>query len=386
MIRARGAIWLLPILAITVACRPSQVIEPTRGSSPVVTITDQPTTLPTVPSTVEPTATLTSVTDTPDHAQAQTVTPEPPLNTLLFVGNIVPARCVQAKIDETANPNYPYEEVRDLIREVDIAVGTLNATLSDYTTMTGCVETFLLVGRSDNADALAWAGFDMMSVATNHIKNCGLSACGDRAFLDTLENLQRVGITPVGAGHNLAEALQPQVIESRGVRFAFVSLGEIEASTFATQDTPGIASLTEANLRAALAAAREVGDVVIALPHWGPEYSPDPNYSELNFAQIAVDSGADIVVGNHTHVVQAVQTIGDIPVFYGLGNFMFDQTLQLEAQQGVILLITFQGTRLVGHTLIPVHIDSDGRVHIAESNEAVAILARIEAASQRLPP
>ena len=71
------------------------------------------------------------------------------------------------------------------------------------------------------------AGFDVMSVATNHIKDCGLnkSWCNE-AFFDTLENLQRVGILTVGAGKNLEEALQPVVVTINGVRFGFVSLGD----------------------------------------------------------------------------------------------------------------------------------------------------------------
>jgi len=101
---------------------------------------------------------------------------------------------VQAAIDASGNPDLPYEEVSALITQADLAVGTLNATISDYPPHTGCVPTYVLVGSAANADALARAGFDVMSVATNHIKNCGLTNCGDRAFLDTLDNLRRVEI------------------------------------------------------------------------------------------------------------------------------------------------------------------------------------------------
>ncbi len=362
-----------PLPSAAEKIRPSET-RPPSTSTPPVSETAQP-----VP-TFTPTATVP-----PTQPATRTPTAAPPLNTLLFTGNIVPARCVQAKIDALGNPDYPYEEVRELIEAADIAVGTLNASLSDFPAMTGCVDTFLLVGRADNAPALARAGFDVMSVATNHIKNCGLSRCGDRAFLDTLQNLRAAGILPVGAGNNVEEALRPVIVESRGIRFAFVSLGEIESSAFASEDIPGIAPLTEANLREAITAARAAGDVVIALPHWGPEYSSRPNFSEERFAQIAVEAGADIIVGNHTHVVQGTAVIEGVPVFYGLGNFMFDQGWSQETQQGVILLLTFEGTRLTGQQLIPVHIDSDGRVHIAAMAEALEVLARITAASPNRP-
>lgn len=332
-------------------------------------------------------------TSTPDPSPAATLTPFPvtptstslPTTTMLFTGVIVPARCVQAAIDESGDSDYLYDEVREIINQADLAVGTLNATISDHPPRTGCVPTYILVGGSENADALGRAGFDLMSVATNHIKNCGLSNCGDQAFFDTLDNLERVGITPVGAGRDLQEAMEPVVFERNGVRFGFVSLGQLEPNTFATHEIPGIAVLDEENLRSAIETAKKVSDVVIVLPHWGPENVPNPNWSQRGLARIAVDAGADLVVGNHTHVVQANETMDEVMVFYGLGNFVFDQNWARDHQQGVILVVTFQGTELVDYQLIPTHVDFDGRVHIADPEEAEEVLLRIQEANRSLP-
>jgi poly-gamma-glutamate synthesis protein (capsule biosynthesis protein) len=164
-----------------------------------------------------PSATLPPPTDTPAPTATLEASPTPDaITTLLFTGVIVPARCVQAAIDASGNPDLPYEEVSPLITKADLAIGTLNATISDYPPHTGCVPTYVLVGSAENADALQRAGFDVMSVATNHIKNCGLTNCGDRAFFDTLDNLRRVSILPVGAGKNHAEAMQPVVVTANG--------------------------------------------------------------------------------------------------------------------------------------------------------------------------
>jgi poly-gamma-glutamate synthesis protein (capsule biosynthesis protein) len=256
--------------------------------------------------------------------------------------------------------------------------------LSDLSTHTGCIETYVLVGDSRSAVAAAETGFDVMSVATNHIKNCGLTSCGDRAFLDTLDNLRRVSILPVGAGKNHAEAMQPVVVTINGTRFGIVSLGQIESMAFAGEDRPGIAILNKENLEAAIAEAKKVSDVVIAMPHWGPEDMAVPNWLQRNLAQELVDAGADLVVGNHTHVVQALQELNGVPVFYGLGNFVFDQTWADDHQQGVILLVKFTGKEFQGFELIPTHVDGDGRVHIAGEAEAAEIMERIEAASQAI--
>ena len=384
MVKLSLSLSLIALCLLLAACQPADAgsIEPSASPSS--------TALPTTPA-VESGVTQIPVQDpkpsqTPFPTQTFTPSPtSPPRISLLFTGIIVLARCVQAAIDARDDPGYPYAAVRHLIQEADLAIGTLNASISDYPPATGCSPTFVLVGDSRNATALAQAGFDVMSVATNHIKNCGLANCGDRAFLDTLQNLRQAGVLPVGAGTTLAEALQPVVVTIQGVRFGIVSLGQIEPMAFAGEETPGIAVLNDENLSASIEAARRVSDVVIAMPHWGPEYSPNPNYYQLHFAQVAVEAGADLVVGNHTHVVQAVQELAGVQVFYGLGNFVFDQNWSRETQQGVILKVEFEGDRYLGYELIPTRVDGEGSVSLADEAEAAEILERIEAASRKLP-
>ena len=362
-------------LPLIMHARPEGTTQPELTSTTILipTATLTPTLTPTI--TLTPTATATA-------------TPQPAAKiTLLFTGVIVPARCVQSAIDWHADANYIYDEVRDVILSADLAVGTLNTSLSDLSTHTGCIETYVLVSDSRSAVAAAAAGFDMMSVATNHIKNCNGPSCGNnynQAFFDTLVNLRANNILPVGAGDNMADALEPLVVEVKGVRFGFVSLGMVEPNAFAGEDSPGIAELTDENLRSSIAAAKQVSDVVIAMPHWGPEDTSVPNSYQLHFAQVAVEAGADVVVGNHTHVVQAIQQIDGIDVFYGLGNFVFDQTWDLAHQQGVILLLYFTGTQYNGYEMIPTHVDGDGTVHIAGDSEAADILQRIQQASDAL--
>lgn len=370
--------WMLVFGFIVTACNSIAPVN-----TPVVEI---------VPSMVLASATSIAITEitpeVPTVIPTETIIPTMtsiPRTELIFTGVIVPARCVQAAIDERGDANYIYDEVRDIIQGADIAVGTLNATLTDFPPHTGCVSTYVLVGSPDNADAMQSAGFDVMSVATNHIKNCGLTNCGDIAFFDTLDNLNRVGILPVGAGENLAAGMKPVVIEINGIRFGFVSLGEIEELAFADENTPGIGVLTEENWRAAIQATHLVADVVIAMPHSGPENVPNPSAYQQKWARIAVEEGAHLVVGNHTHVAQAYQELEGVMVFYGLGNFVFDQTWAADHQQGLILRVVFEGDSLVGYELIPTVVDGDGTVHLADEELAKEILERIQAAAANLP-
>lgn len=394
-------LFSLVLLFVSVSCSSNdiQTIPDTGNITPTETLrvkiwgeaADTPTPRPTL-ADLTSISTPRSPTETtrPTETPAPSLTPEPALTKLLFTGAIVPGRCVQVAIDERGNADYLYEDVQDIISGADIAVGTLNAALSDYPPRTGCIDTFVLVGSSNNADAMAKAGFDLMSVATNHIKNCGLSTCGDRAFLDTMDNLERVGIQKVGAGKDIHEAMAPVVIEKNGVRFGFVSLGEIESMAFASEDGPGIAPLPQEfdtaaeNLRTAIRAAREVSDVVIAMPHWGSDYSNTPNYRQISFDQVAVEAGADLVIGTHPHVIQGMREIDGTPVFYSLGSFVFDQDWSLETQQGIVVVFTFQETALLDYEVIPVHIDGDGHVQVAEPSEYEDILGRFQSLTEKL--
>ena len=220
----------LPLLVLLIfllaACQPASAAPAT--SAPTRTPPRPAAATATIPAatatSTQPPAPSASPSPSPSPTAADTPTVTPPARTtLLFTGVIVPARCVQAAIDERGDFDYPYAEVRPTIEQADLAVGTFNATMSTVPTHTGCIPTYVLVGSPENADAMARAGFDVMSVATNHIKDCGRPGCGDQSFFDTLENLRRVNILPVGAGADHEAAMQPVVVTVNGVRFGIVS-------------------------------------------------------------------------------------------------------------------------------------------------------------------
>lgn len=365
------------ICGLLVGCGAQQVLIPTGIASSMVVV-----------EPAEPTDTATPYPD-PIRTQIPTIPPIPtqtslPTTVLAFTGVIVPARCVQEEIDQRGNADYIYDEVRSILQSADITVGVYNATMSDQVTYVGCENSWELVGSSNNADALKGAGFDLMSVATNHIKDCGKKYCGDTAFFDTLRNLERVGIQSVGAGKNLAAAKKPAVIEVNGIRFGFVSLGEVNERVYADAATPGIAVLTRGNLLSAIADAQTMSDVVIVLPHSGPEDYPEVTPQQKYWARHAVEAGAALVVTTHAHILQGYQILQGVPVFYSLGNFVFDQIWSRDHQQGAILLVTFVGEEISHFELIPTVVDQDGTVHLAEGDEKLEILERIDVLSREL--
>ena len=134
-----------------------------------------------------------------------------------------------------------------------------------------------------------------------------------------------------------------------------------------------------------MALAKSLADVVVVLPQWGVEYTADPTLRQRALAAAAVEAGADLVVGNHPHWVQAAEVVGDAFVAYALGNFVFDQTWSIETQQGAVLDAAFHGAQLKGIEYHPIRIVDLHQPVFAEPAEAQQILDRIWTASAALP-
>jgi poly-gamma-glutamate synthesis protein (capsule biosynthesis protein) len=319
----------------------------------------------------------------PELAERLALPPPDPI-ILRATGDILPVRCTYERLAALGDYRLAFEELGPWLAEADLTVGSLDAAISDAGVPFGCVETFSLMGPAAAADGLAVAGFDVITVATNHVKDCGQSACGDQAFFDTLANLRSIGVAPVGGGADLAEARAPAVLEVQGVRFAFLGYDEIAPYYHAGPGVAGTAPLIEAHLREDSAAAAALADVVVVLPQWGVEYTADPTLQQQALARAAVEAGADLVIGNHPHWVQAAGLIDEAFVAYALGNFLFDQDWSIETQQGVVLEAAFHGARLKGVEYYPIRILDEYRPVFAEPAEAQQILDRIWTASLSL--
>jgi len=317
-------------------------------------------------------------------SERSAVLPPDPI-VLRATGDIIPARCALAAIRATGDYTHPFLELGPWLREADVTVGSLDSSLSDVSPPLDCIETFNLAGPAAAIEGLTYSGFDVITNAANHAKDCGqIGACGDESLLATDANLRAVGITPVGSGADLADARKPGIITVKGVRFAFLGYDAIAPYYHAEPGLGGTAPLEEDYVREDVAAAKQEADVVIVMPHWGVEYTSVPTLDQQSIAAAAADAGATMIIGNHPHWVQAEQMIGDMFVAYGLGNFVFDQDWSLETQQGVAMDAVFHGAELKAIEYYPVHIWDEHQPRFADPAEAQQILERIWDASALL--
>ncbi len=187
------------------------------------------------------------------------------------------------------------------------------------------------------------AGFDWVSLANNHIGDAG-----GKGILQTEAALDRYGVAHGGAGANSTEAHKATLLKVGDVTVGILGYDTIAAYYTAGTSTPGSARMTKKALKADIKAARKAGaDVVIVFPHWGIEYRATPTDKQRNLGHAAIDAGADLVIGNHPHWAEGMEVYKGKPIWYALGNLVFDQTWSEPTMEGLTLELTFEGRQLV---------------------------------------
>ena len=231
----------------------------------------------------------------------------------------------------------------ELISSADIAIGNLEAPISRHGRPTplkfderGRVihNEFIFRCPPSQAQRLADAGFDGMTLANNHIMDYG-----GEALLATLRKLDEVGMKYAGAGRDMAAAREPMIFDVAGHTLAilsyvdcytlpgteyFAATDQLAGTVFvhgcsAGQPTEQTRQMLENDLRN----ARERADLVLVSFHWGSEVTRQPDPFPQNLARLCIDAGADLVFGHHPHVLQGVEIYQGRPVIYSLGNFVF---------------------------------------------------------------
>jgi poly-gamma-glutamate synthesis protein (capsule biosynthesis protein) len=198
-------------------------------------------------------------------------------------------------------------------------------------------------------DGLVNAGIDYVSLANNHIGDAG-----DAGILQTIDNLKERGLDFSGAGKDAAAARKPAVLEAGGMKIAVLGYDAIASYYSAGENDAGSSRLTLSRARNDIKRARRAGaDVVIVFPHWGTEYRSTPFARQQALARDIIDAGADMIIGNHAHWAAAMEVYEGKPIWYALGNFVFDQTWSEPTMEGLTLELTFHGPTLVQARMRP---------------------------------
>jgi poly-gamma-glutamate synthesis protein (capsule biosynthesis protein) len=237
---------------------------------------------------------------------------------LLFLGDVMLGRTAEAYVSRHG-PAFLWEGLAPVLDAADLVVVNLENPL----TVQGSPldKPFILRAHRDTGAALGAAGVDVASLANNHALDFGAAG-----LEETLEAVERRGIVTVGAGSSRAAAEEPAIVMAGGLRVAVLAYAAPRWR--GSEDMPAsdlVAWASPDRVQAGVRAVREAVDLVVVLIHAGREYDPRPTADLRAAAQAALNAGADLVVGHHTHVVGQVELhSGGRVVAYSLGNAVFD--------------------------------------------------------------
>jgi poly-gamma-glutamate synthesis protein (capsule biosynthesis protein) len=302
------------------------------------------------------------------------------------VGDIMLGRGVAEEARGSGDPAPALRPTARRLAQADVTVGNLENTLSRAGAPTQGGDSF----AADPAvvETLREAGFDVLGLANNH-----LGDFGDRALVQTVRRVNVGGIASFGAGATVSRAWRPAVVERHGVRFGFLGFNAIGESPDVSPGQPGVVSvdmpprtgpLDQAALRRFEGSVRRLGrrvDVVVAMPHWGTQYTNRPEPIQSRVARRLVRAGADVVVGGHPHWLQGVEIVRGRLVAHSLGNFVFDMDFMRETQEGAVLELTFWGAELKAAEFVPYVMDDRFAPRFVSGRRAEQVLAVMRATS-----
>lgn len=272
--------------------------------------------------------------------------------------------------------DFPFRYLPEYLSSPDYTVGNLETSLGDIGTP--APKAYPFQSPVQSAEALALAGFDLVSLANNHAMDYG-----PEALLQGIELLAEAGVATIGAGANDTQAHTPHIAEVNGLKLAFLGYVHVprEASSGfdvetwnATATEPGMAWAYPERIREDVAAALPLADHVIVILHSGFEYIEEPSEPQIAAAYAAIEAGATLVIGHHAHILQGIEYYQDGVILYGLGNFAFNIEGPPET---AIANIWLDKTGVRQIEIVPALVTETGQPRLADRFEAEAILRRV---------
>jgi len=298
----------------------SQSASSAEKSEQIVTSATEPTTSATTVTSSQATASTTE-SATVDIETEEPVSEGSGTAVIAFAGDTTQSD-VFADATSWRSMEYPFEDVAPIFSAADIAFVNLETCVSDRG-QSEKKEGYGFRTLPEYLEVYTLAGIDIVSCANNHARDYGMDA-----LADTFDNLEAYGLDFVGAGGNLAEAQKLVTYEVNGLTIGFTACNMINHNStwYATEERAGLACVDLDSCQWYLDLISEYEkqcDVLLVSVHWGLEYMYNFSSKQQEFGHMLCDSGADVILGHHPHVLQPIEQYNDSVIFYSLGNFLF---------------------------------------------------------------
>jgi len=231
--------------------------------------------------------------------------------------------------------SYPFEGISSTLEGADAVIGNLEGVINKNHIHTSNYDYGLSLPQN-SAVVLAANHFSILALGNNHTYDFGVAG-----FTDTEQALKDQSLIPVGNPDSVSEEFSyTQTIAGREI--AFVSLNAT---------TPNFSTSSATRLIQALR-QKHTNALMVALVHWGTEYSLSQNNQQRLLAHELIDAGTDLILGSHPHVVEGIEVYKNRLIFYSLGNFIFDQYFSIDTQEELMVKINVANSGLAAQ-LIP---------------------------------
>ena len=257
---------------------------------------------------------------------------------LTIVGDIMLSRGVDSYIKKRGY-DHLYENMKDIFLEDDLTIVNLECPITEYSRGANKASRFVFKASADNAKAMKKAGIDLCDLANNHTMDYR-----SEGLKDTMDELERAGISYVGAGENAGVDMS-YIFEKDGFRLGILAYSIFPPEGFVyNADKANINFLLDYDgsksekIKAELKNLK--ADFKMVYFHWGIEYEPYASKMQKDLARYAIDNGADFVVGAHPHVIQESELYKGKYIYYSLGNCIFDKQVPKGTDEGLMLRIS----------------------------------------------
>ena len=320
--------------------------------------------------------------DTSKDSQEETTTPEPTAEsvsiTVSMVGdctlgtdvNFDQSTSFDAFYQMKNDPGYFFQNVKDIFTADDLTVANMEGTLT--TSNDRQQKTFAFKGDPSYTEILTRGGVEATNLANNHSHDYG-----DQSYEDTIQYLEAAGITTFGYDRTA-------VMDVKGIKVGLIGIYELKDGLGRQQQV--IDTIQEVKDQGA--------QVIVVSFHWGTEKSNVPDDIQKTLAHLAVDQGADLVVGHHPHVLQGIEKYQGKNIVYSLGNFCFGGNKNPSDKDTMIFQQTFtvENGELVEDNvtnIIPCSLSSESGYNnyqpmVLEGSEKERVLQKIEEFSAAL--
>lgn len=241
--------------------------------------------------------------------------------TLIMVGDILLHDRVEASAkQEDGSYNYDaiFANTKDLIGAADLALVNQEVIIGGEDMGIGGYPAFN--APYEMADALADAGFDVVCHGTNHALDRGATGISN-CLANWQENYPGIGVLGIHDSQGSADHIY--IVEKNGMRIAILNYTYGTNGISVPSDMPyAVDYLSEEKVIADIKEAEKEADFTIVCPHWGTEYYLEADAMQKKWTEIFAEQGVDLVLGTHPHVIGPIEQVGDMLVYYSLGNFV----------------------------------------------------------------